>query len=207
MQTYKLTQSLIGAWSRAFTCRDEMREELYQEFLDALDRIKKPDNETQAKGHAFENAVQALAKDEGFSDIPKGMEEGAQKIADIVKGGVFQVYANRDLEINGERYRLEGICDVLKAGTIYDIKYKCKSFGSIDLAGAWLDSVQHSAYFYLFPDAYKFEYLASDGVDLYTERYLPRECTPFKDIAAEFIGSLIALGLFEKYKNNWRISK
>lgn len=204
----KITQSLIGSWDRVFSCYDEQREEYFAEFTDALRRVRKPDTDAQAEGKIFENVVQALAQGRDV-DIPKGMDKGARAVADIVRGGCFQVRMQRELTIGGERYLLEGIADVMKAGTIYDIKKKVKKFSSssVYVAGTWLSSPQHPAYFFLEPNARELIYLCSDGEDLYTERYLPREVVPFPIIAAEFIGSLKALDLYEEYKKYWTIKE
>lgn len=84
------------------------------------------------------------------------------------------------------------------------MKFLNKSFNSADLAGKYLNSAQHPAYFYLVPEAVEFIYLVSDGEDLYTERYTPDSCRPFEDIAKEFIQSLKCMGLYEVYKEHWK---
>ena len=96
------------------------------------------------------------------------------------------------------------ILDALRAGVISDVKFSNKSFGSADLAGKYLDSPQHPAYFFCVPEAYKFQYLVSDGTDLYVETYYPKDCRPFADIADEFLCSLEGDGLIDQYRENWK---
>lgn len=99
---------------------------------------------------------------------------------------------------------LYGILDALKAGTIYDVKFSNKSFGSAELAGKYLDSPQHSAYFYLIPEAHTFKYLVSDGEDLYTETYTRDATIPFPELAKMFLTSLDAMRLLDVYKEHWK---
>ena len=92
----------------------------------------------------------------------------------------------------------------MKAGSIYDVKFLNKSFGSADLAGKYLHSPQHPAYLYLAPEALDFTYLVSDGQDLYTERYTRRMARPIQDIASEFIRFLRVSGLMDVYREKWK---
>ena len=98
---------------------------------------------------------------------------------------------------------VELLRDALKAGIIYDVKFSNKGFGSADLAGKYLDSPQHSTYFYILPEARAFQYLVSDGVDLYTETYTPAQSRPLSEIVDEFIRSLEAMKLLDVYKAKW----
>lgn len=96
-----------------------------------------------------------------------------------------------------------GILDVLKAGTIYDVKFKSRNFKDVELAGTYLESPQHPMYFYIVPEAREFVYLVSDGSDLYTERYTPDTSRPISDIIGEFILSITSMGLLDTYKEKW----
>lgn len=200
----KITQSLISSWDRAFSARDEAREDCWKDFLDTLHRVPRPETDAQRDGKIFEAGVYAMADGKPYS-LPPNMEQGARKVAQIVKGGSFQLPLSRAFKIGEHDVTLVGVPDVVKAGVIYDVKYRTKGFGSGDVTGKWLGASQHSAYFFLMPEAYEFNYLCSDGIDLYTERYIPRSVMPFEQIAAEFIGSLISIGLFDDYKRYWRL--
>ena len=58
-------------------------------------------------------------------------------------------------------------------------------------------------YFYIVPEAYEFQYLVSDGNDLYMERYTPDETRPLEEIIREFITGIKDMGLLEIYKEKW----
>jgi hypothetical protein len=76
---------------------------------------------------------------------------------------------------------------VVKAGVIYDVKFKTKSFGSLDLWGSYRHSAQHSAYLRCLPEAYQFVYLVSDGDDMYTETYDRKNSEPIENIIHHFL--------------------
>ena len=115
----------------------------------------------------------------------------------------MQIKAQRELSLGSMSLLVYGIMDALKAGIIYDVKFSNKGFGSAELAGKYLDSPQHPAYFYIEPEAREFQYLVSDGVDLYTETYTRANSRPFKEIAEEFLASLDAMNLLSIYKEKW----
>lgn len=220
---YLITQSLISSWNYMMTCREECQEEAYSDFLDTLNRVRKESTPAMQNGIDFENLVYSIANGT-FQPrkVPTGKSaramgdtvtfetteypkwyEGANAVATQIKGAQTQVKAYRELTIGETTLLVYGIMDALKAGVIYDVKFSNKSFGSADLAGKYLDSPQHPAYFYLTPEAREFRYLVSDGTDLYTETYRPENCRPFPEIASEFIGSLETLKLLETYKEKW----
>ena len=87
----------------------------------------------------------------------------------------------------------------------FDIKFKNKSFGSLDLPGNYLDSAQHPFYFYLVPEARRFLYLVSDGSDIYIEQYTPEESRDAYDVIAEFVDFLQSSNLMETYKEHWAL--
>ena len=114
-------------------------------------------------------------------------ENGIKRVATVIKGAQTQVKAYNELTVAGTDLLVYGVLDALKAGTIFDVKFINKSFGSAELAGKYLDCSQHPAYFYIVPEAQKFVYLVSDGEDLYTETYTPHNSRPFAEIAKEFL--------------------
>lgn len=201
---YRLTQSLISSWLYLYTCYETCQEEAYESFLTTLKREIKEATPEMLNGIEFETEVYKVAQ-----NVPrephKKWENGIQSVATALRGSQIQVRVQRRLVIDDEEFVLVGVLDALKAGTIYDVKFSNKGFGSAELAGKYLTSVQHPAYFFLVPEAYEFKYLVSDGTDIYTERYIPTDTRPFSEIATEFIHSLKAMGLFELYKENWEM--
>ena len=221
MARYLITQSLLSSWNYTFNCFEGYEEEAQAEYLQTLRREKGEPSEAMLKGIAFENLVYSIADGSfrpayapSFPCNPNNGEpmerfvyppgyQGACKVAEIIQGAPVQVKAQREITVDGMDFLVYGILDALKAGTIYDVKFKNKSFGSLDLAGDYLDSAQHPAYFYIVPEASEFKYLVSDGSDIYIETYR-REDTPFiGDIIYEFIDSLAGWGLLDLYKEKW----
>ena len=204
----KITQSLISAWDYWNSSTDETRDEAYASFLAKIRREPSPDTVTTANGRFFEDAIRAEVEGKPFPNwllSQKGMADGVAAIAPMVHGATFQMNLFRRFSVGTHEMILHGVADAVKAGTIYDFKLKTKSFHSTYLPGSYLNSSQHPAYFFAMPEAREFVYLVSDGCDLYTERYIPSEVTPFPAIATEFIDSLKALGLFETYCEKWEV--
>ena len=134
---------------------DEIEAKALQDFKDTLNKVSKPTNEILQRGINFENAVKAIT--DGF-DVK---EENASDVAEIVKGGIWQVTLSKTI---GD-YVLYGKADVIKANYIYDIKrvttYDCPKYEQ---------SIQHLLYLEC-ADIENFEYLISDGKNLYKEYY------------------------------------
>ena len=200
---YLITQTLLGAW--LYSLGNEY-DGAYNDFLRTLRREPGEQTEAMIEGIEFEDHVYDLAT--GYiKHLPfehSRWEKGAKLIADRIRGAQIQVSVYRTIEVEGVKFLLHGKLDALRAGTIYDVKKLSKSFGSAELAGKYLNSPQHPAYFYLVPEATTFEYDVSDGEDLYTEIYT-RENTRFiGDIIKEFKQYLELSGLWELYTEKWR---
>lgn len=199
-----ITQSLLSSWLYTFNCMEGYEEEAEADFLRTLRRepMAEP-SEAIRNGIAFENSVYTLAANPNDITVFPGWKAAAGRIADIIRGGQIQVKVQRDIEVDGELYLLYGICDAVKAGTIYDVKWSEKGFGSAEMAGKYLESPQHPAYLYCLPDALKFVYLCSDGNDLYTEAYTRRQ-TPFiGDTIRNFRREIRLRGLEGIYLEKW----
>ena len=196
---YLLTQSLISSWQWAL---DLGTEEKYDEFRATLRREPVEQNEAMLKGIQFEKNVYEACKGLVREPHPE-WESGIQKVAGVIKGSQFQVSGSTLLGIDGTDFLLYGIADAIRAGTIYDVKFSTKSFGSAELAGKYLESPQHPAYLQIWQEASRFVYVVSDGEDIYTEEYTRTTTRPFWDVAREFWNSIRSLGLEEEYKKHW----
>jgi hypothetical protein len=205
------------------SCREEYQEDAYADFLNTLHRIPKEPTPEMQNGIDFENLVYSIANGTfqprkvptgntaramgdtiifEKTEYPKWYE-GANAVATLIAGAPVQVKAQRELTIGSTELLVYGIMDALKAGVIYDVKFSNKGFGSADLAGKYYNSPQHPAYFFIEPDAREFQYLVSDGYDLYTETYTRANSRPFKEIVEEFLASLDAMKLLGVYKEKW----
>ena len=206
---YVLTQSLLSAYAYMFDCYEGGEDDAKVAFEQALLRIKSPPTEAMQNGIDFENIVYALASG-NVQQLPCGLIEahkwypGAKAISDRLVGSQFQVRVSRSIVIDGTEYLIYGVLDALKAGVIYDVKFKNKAFRSLELAGSYRESPQHPFYFYIVPEAYEFQYLVSDGEDLYVETYRPNECPTAEDIIRPFLDYLRSNGLMDTYRQNWK---
>lgn len=199
----RITKTLLESWAYTFDCAEGYEEDAMEDFIKTLKREPIEETEAIANGKAFEAMVQALT--EGREVSLGKWENGARKVADIVKGGQWQVHVETDLTVDGREYWLHGFCDVVKAGVIYDIKFKNKSFGSLDLYGSYRGHAQHSAYLKCLPEAYEFVYLVSDGDELYTESYNRYNARPIEDWIREFMSWLQTKPeLLQIYEERWQ---
>lgn len=220
--SFLITQSLLSAWQYLFSAREGGEEAAKEDFLRVLRREPGEQTEAMREGAAFESLCYRIADGQDVmqpaaivydsDDLPDNAPpaphipygyDGACKIAEIIKDGQYQVKLSRHIRVGEVDFLLYGILDCLKAGVIYDIKYKTKSFGSVYLPGTYLDSPQHPVYLCLVPEASRFEYLVSDGRDLYREVYTRADSRSIGDIISEFTASLFDMGLWNLYTEKW----
>ena len=202
MARYLITQSLLHSWNYLYSCREEFQSSAAEDFMATIHREKQQDRKEKNDGIEFENAVYQEVSDIQRDPHPK-WEDGIQAIAKIIHGASVQLRVQRDLRVCETDFLVYGILDALKAGVIYDVKYKRSPFSSSDPVGDYLDSPQHPAYFYMVPEAYEFQYLVSDGKDLYRETYRRSETPAIEGIIAEFMRSITAMGLLPIYQEKW----
>ena len=168
------------------------------EFAETLQRKRKQPTKAMLDGQRFENVVESVATGTVIEPDHE-WHRPVTEIADIVKGGQYQVKLSRELIVDGITFVCYGILDFLKAGVIYDTKFS-KTYH----VGKYLDSPQHPMYFYLCPEAYKFEYIISDGKWVYREQYTPDEVTPIESIIKHFMAFVETFGLVDTYCENWK---
>lgn len=201
---YLITHSLLSSWSYTFSCIEDYQEQADQDFLSALRREHKEPTPEMQNGIDFENLCYEMAASPDMDQYAgRKWFDGARAVATAIKGAQFQVKASRQLSVAGTDFLVYGILDALRAGSIFDVKFLNKSFGSADLVGKYLNSTQHPTYFYLVPEAFEFTYLVSDGQDLYAERYTPEDTEPISNIIEHFIKSIDSMGLLDVYRDNW----
>lgn len=201
---YLLTQSLLSAYAYMFDCYEGGEIEAKDAFDQALLRVKSPPTEAMQNGIDFENLVYGIVTGNAPQAPFHRWYPGAKTIADRLAGAQLQVRASRPIKIDGTEYLIYGVLDGLKAGVIYDVKFKNKAFRSLELAGSYRESPQHPFYFYAVPEAYEFQYLVSDGEDLYAEIYHPDECPTAEQVIRPFLGYLEHNGLMDTYRHNWQ---
>ena len=203
MARYLMTHSLLSAWQYAMsedpyadatTERDPMGD-----FMKVLRREPREATEAIQNGLDFEALCYRLAR--GINETTNKDDkwyDAASQIADVIRGGTIQYKAKTNFRVAGTNILLFGVLDVLKAGTIYDIKFS-KGYDR----GKYFDSTQHPAYFQLIPEAREFTYLVSNGSAVYTETYRREETRSIEPVISDFLGWLDGCGLMPLYREKW----
>lgn len=201
MAEFLMTHSLLSAWlysmqdnpfSDATTEADPM-----EDFLKVLRREPRETTEAMQNGIDFENLVTSIVRGR-YRQYDDRWDEAARQIAGIVRGGILQLKAKKRITVAGTGLLLFGILDVLKAGTIYDIKFT-KNYDR----GKYFDSTQHPMYFELVPEADTFTYLPSNGSAVYQETYRREETPSIIPVISDFLGWLEAVDLMDVYREKW----
>ena len=220
MARFLITHSLLSSWLHAIkedpyedatTERDN-----YAEFLDVLNRVQTPPTEAMQNGNEFEKLVTDIATGRfvpefetdgtvnrktgevmGYDKYPRWYDAAA-KVANIVSGGQFQLKAKQYITVNGIDFLMYGRLDVLKAGTIYDIKFT-KNYDR----GKYFGSTQHPLYLNLIHEVGRFTYLISNGTDVWTETYTREETRSIYPVISDFTDWIRDQGLFPIYAEKW----
>lgn len=203
-ERYLITPSLLNAWGWIWNCEDSVRDS-------DNDTISLEDKISLARVKAREDFIKALnrEKSEPNEYMKAGIEfeeecyKGNTCISPIIEGGAYQIVGKKDTEVNGMKFLMYGRLDVLKGGIIYDIKRIWKYS-----LPKYAKSYQHQFYFELFPNAYKFEYLAYDGSTLHREVYFPSENDrEIENVISTFLSWLKDNDLLDVYKEKWRCKR
>ena len=200
---YLMTHSLLSSWLYSLKenpFADASQEDTSKEdFLRVLRREPTPTNEAMQNGIDFEDMITAIAHGQETDPAHNSWLEAAREIAGKVYGGQFQFVASKYTSVNGYDLCLYGRFDVLKAGTIYDIKFT-KNYDR----GKFFESTQHPMYLELMPEAEKFTYLISNGSDVWTETYRRDDTRDIKETISDFLWWLDATGNMKIYQEYWR---
>lgn len=220
MARYLMTHSLLRAW--LYALRDNPYEDAttekdpMEDFMRVLRREPTPTTPAIQNGNDFEDLVTGILtgattaryhKKEWGADTyeetwPIITEhpwyEAACTVAEFARGGQLQLTARKDITVDGVDLLLYGRLDVLKAGTIYDIKYTSKYE-----RGKFFDSTQHPVYFEIVPETPTFAYLVSDGTNVWTETYYREDSPSIYPTISAFLDWLQATGNMEVYKDKW----
>lgn len=181
---YLVTTTLLNSWSYLWKVDEAYEQQSWQDFIDLLNRIRKPPNEAMQRGLQFE------------ADCIAGLVPG---ISEKIKGGVYQYSASKETKVGNERVLLYGKIDVLKAGIIYDIKSTIK----YELQ-KYHDSIQHHMYMTMIPNAVKFEYLINNGRETFIETYRRDEIRPVEPTIDQFYQWLKERNLWQVYTEKWQ---
>jgi len=187
-----ITQSLISSWLWSYKL-----DKGYENFLKTLNRERTPPTKAMLDGQQLENIVNAVTKGAEIKLTHKWYKP-VMEIAKIVTGAQQQVALSRVLTVDGITFVCYGVLDYLKAGVIYDCK-----FSKTYKVNKYLDSPQWPMYFYLVPEAHKFQFLICDGAQVYKEIYYPNQAEPIERTIKNFLDFLERMKLSEIYFEKW----
>ena len=197
---FYLTQTLLSSWQHFLDSDDAYAEAALASFIQTLKREPKETTPAMQAGIDFESAINAVVAGDS-ADIKNEKEARAiRRFSILCAGGQPQVPVAGDIASAGIEIRLYGVCDYVKAGTIYDIK-RVQRYEY----GKYFHSPQHPMYLHLVPGAAKFSYLIFNG-DTFIETYRRGDFTPIEETIAKFINWLRENGYMSLYEENWKMN-
>lgn len=191
---FHLTQSLLSDWQYSFVMEDG-----YERFVKSLNRVPKKPTEKMLNGVAFEGCVNSTLNGAYIPEDHKWYKP-VMELAKYLHGSQQQVALKRDIIVEGVCFELFGVLDFLRAGVIYDTK-----FSDSYRLNKYLHSPQHPMYFYLVPEARRFEYLSCDGKFIYKETYYPEDTEPIELTIRQFMRYLEKHNLIETFTSKWNL--
>lgn len=191
---FHLTQSLLSDWQYSFVMEDG-----YERFVKSLNRVPKKPTEKMLNGVAFEGCVNSTLNGAFIPEDHKWYKP-VMELAKYLHGSQQQVALKRDIIVEGVCFELFGVLDFLRAGVIYDTK-----FSDSYRLNKYLHSPQHPMYFYLVPEARRFEYLSCDGKFIYKEIYYPEDTEPIELTIKQFMRYLEKHNLIETFTSKWNL--
>lgn len=191
---FHLTQSLLSDWQYSFVMEDG-----YERFVKSLNRVPKQPTEKMLNGVAFEGCVNSTLNGAYIPEDHKWYKP-VMELAKYLHGSQQQVALKRDIIVEGVCFELFGVLDFLRAGVIYDTK-----FSDSYRLNKYLHSPQHPMYFYLVPEARRFEYLSCDGKFIYKETYYPEDTEPIELTIKQFMRYLEKHNLIETFTSKWNL--
>lgn len=182
--TWRITPSLYSAWhfyaKPQFDRTDEQEQAARAEFIRALKKESGEPTDAIRRGVLFEQMIMQ-GVDKGKVLLPDELDskgkplfnpdkydtQCAQHIADMVRGGVFQIKSGRELPSGNFIY---GVADCILLNGGGDFKY----VGEYEM-GKYQKSIQHLAYMYIW-NLPQFYYFVADGSPIpFIEPYMWNE--------------------------------
>ena len=196
MSRYLMTQSLLNSWQYQYDAYDS--EVAQDEFMKVLRREPTEQTETMKNGIDFEQLVMDYCAGKRIDEKNK-WKRGIEQVGELVKGSVFQLPVYQDVNIGGVNFLLYGRLDALKAGVIRDMKFS-KSYQT----GKYLNSPQHPMYMACVPESRTFEYVISNGTDVFVEKYSRQDVTPIEETIHLYLQDMKIHGYLDLYFEKWK---
>ncbi len=195
---YWLTQSLLSSWQHFLDADDAYAVAAFQSFFATLRMEEKERTPAMQAGIDFEAAINAAVSGVEPEPVSEKYDRAVMRFTRLCAGGQAQVPVAGQIRICGLDFQLYGVCDYVKAGTIYDIK-RVQRYEY----GKYFHSPQHPMYLHLLPEAKKFTYLIFDGSSTYMETYRRGDFWPIEETIFRFVRWLDEFGYLDDYKKHW----
>lgn len=199
---YWLTQSLLSKWQHFLDADDAYSDTALQSFLSLLQLEEKEMTPAMQAGIDFEAAINAAISGEELEPAGDKHNRAVRRFTRLCAGGQPQVPIAGRIKVCGLDFQLYGVCDYVKAGTIYDIK-RVRRYEY----GKYFHSPQHPMYLHLLPEARKFTYLVFDGSNIYTETYRRGDFPPIEETILKFVRWLDEFEYMDDYKKYWAMNE
>lgn len=199
---YWLTQSLLSKWQHFLDADDAYADTALQSFLSLLRLEEKEMTPAMQTGIDFEAAINAAISGEELEPVGDKHYRAVRRFTRLCAGGQPQVPIAGRIKVCGLDFQLYGVCDYVKAGTIYDIK-RVQRYEY----GKYFRSPQHPMYLHLLPEARKFTYLVFDGSNTYTETYRRGDFPPIEETILKFVRWLDEFEYMDDYKKYWAMNE
>ena len=196
MLKMRITKTLLDSWLWSYKTDDG-----YEKFLKTLNREKIQPTTKMLTGVQFENVLNNVLNGEYISPDHEWYS-AISEMSEELSGSQQQVVLFKEIKVDGVRFLLHGVLDYLKAGVVYDLKFT-KNY---HLNKYFSSTVQHPMYMELVPEARLFEYIISDGKEVFRERY-PRDIVePIEPYIKNFMRFLEKQNLIDTYTEKWRVN-
>jgi len=179
---YKIYPSLLDSYFRYLKSGDSLEHDVAKkELIDRINRVEiSPLPQSILIGKELQRIVSDFAtkKGQGFNHQEYIMIEGKQvsvklirELAQRIRGSLFDVYVEGDLETKHGNVLLYGYADYVKLHTVIDLKY-VQNYA----IGKYYSYSQRLVYPYCLMKSHNhilyFEYLATDLISIFPETYV-----------------------------------
>ena len=198
---FYLTQTLLSSWRHFLDSEDAYAEDALASFIQTLNREPKETTAAMQDGIDFENAINAEVAGTPVDIQNEKAARAIRRFSRLCAGGQPQVPVSGQITAAGLEICLYGVCDYVKAGTIYDIK-RVQRYEY----GKYFHSPQHPMYLHLVPGASKFSYLIFNGTDTFIETYRRGDFPPIEETITTFIHWMRENEYMSLYEEHWTMN-